>query len=417
MDGTGPEKLMLFMPASNGKSELVSRRLPAYLLGQKACKVIACSHTATLAEEMSTDVREIISDVDYPFDVDIVKGGTDSWRTSKGGRYVCAGVGGAVTGKHFDFGIIDDPVKNPEEAFSAVMREKLWQWYTRVFRQRRIGGNARMLLTMTRWHADDLAGRILKREPGDWKVLKFPAIAKYDEPERLKGEALWPDRYSLEFLQKEKGLNPHGFASNFQQDPVREGGDMFHAEWNRYARCGRSPNVYVVAGKSRNIRNATKYLTVDLATSTQKRADFTVIGTWASWPDGELMLTNVIRKHLEGPDIIPEIVLELNRSGAGTVWIEAIGFQTSLIQAASRQGLPVRKLTPDKDKVTRAGPAAALMADGHVWTPADADWLLEYEEELADFPAGEHDDQVDVLAYGVRVHADRSGWKMRRQPI
>lgn len=421
IEGKGPPRIMLEMPPAHGKSEIVSRCTPAYILGtHKAAKIIACSHTQSLANEMSIDVREIMRGEPFEtlFGRKLGNGGAmEAWRTLDGSRYTCAGIGGPVTGKHFDFGIIDDPVKNAEEAFSPTMREKAWQWYTRVFRQRRIGGNARMLLTTTRWHEDDLAGRILKREKGKWTRIRLPAIAEAGSDHRGTGDALWPDRYNLEFLNEEKELNPHAFSALYQQRPVAEGGGMLKREWlKRYEKNG-SPDLVKVNGTWRNVKAAMRYLTVDLAASTKDTGDYTVIGVWASFKDGHLALLDVIRKRMEGPDIVPEIALVLNRHHCGAAHIEKIGFQTALIQTAQRQGLPVRELRPDKDKVTRAAPLAALMANGKFWLPESAPWLPDFEDELATFPAGMHDDQVDVAAYGVRVHNDRIGWGAKRTAL
>lgn len=415
IEGRGPARLMLFMPASNGKSEIVSRCLPAYLLGRKACKVIACSHTQTLADEMSTDVRNIMASEPYQqlFGLKTAKtGAVESWRTLDGGHYVCAGVGGPVTGKHFDFGIIDDPIKNAEEAFSEVMREKVWQWYTRVFRTRRIGGGARMLLTSTRWHEDDLAGRILEREKGKWTVLQFPAIDERDKRRGADG-ALWPERYSRAFLEEEKELNKYAFESLYQQRPVAEGGGMFKRAWFKYAEKNGSPTLFKLGDTWRNIQDGRRFCTVDLATSVKTSADYTAIVTGVSFKSGDLLILNVRQERIEGPDIIPAIRQEVNAWNCGDAWIERIGFQTSLIQDARRQGLPVRELNPDKDKVTRAAPLAALFAGGKVFF-APGDWRIETERELLTFPAGAHDDIVDALAYQARVHNDALGESFKR---
>lgn len=414
IDGTGPERLMLFMPASNGKSEIVSRCLPAFLMGMKPCNVIACSHTQSLANDMSNDVREIMRGEEFRvlFGDKLGSGGAvEAWRTLDGSRYSCAGIGGPVTGKHFHYGIIDDPVKNSEEAFSETMREKAWQWYTRVFRTRRIGGNARMLLTTTRWHEDDLAGRILAKEPGKWHVLNFPAIAEHDEPKRRKGQPLWPARYPLEFLLEEKRINPHAFNALYQQRPVAEGGGMFKRQWFRYAEKNGSPDLYKM-DTWRNVNDGRRFLTVDLAASTKESGDYTVIMAWAMFGE-QLLLLDVLRDRLEGPDILPQIALMLNRWNAADCWIEKIGFQTTIIQDGSRKGLPVRELRPDKDKQTRAAPMAAAMANGKIWF-APGNWQADLEHELLSFPAGAHDDQVDAFAYGERVRHEVEGWQAER---
>lgn len=423
-----PLRVILEMPPAHGKSQIVSRSAPAWImaalphiqpLAHPRPKVIAVSHTQDLANEMSEDVLQVLrSDECRSLFGQTVpdRANKEKWRTLQGGHYRCAGIGGPIAGKHMDFGIIDDPIKNPEEAFSQTMREKVWQWYTRVFRQRRIG-KARMLLTTTRWHEDDLAARILKREPGKWHRVSIPAIAEQAGTYRKRGEALWPQRYDLEFLLEEKELNPHAFNALYQQRPVAEGGGMIKRKWLTTRWTGNPHGMIETPHGWHDTRNLRKFLTVDLAASMKQTGDYTVIGTFAILPDGYLALLDLIRERLEGPDILPQVALALNRHNAQDAWIEKIGFQTALLQDAARKGLPVRELRPDKDKVTRAAPLASLMANGRFLLPEQAPWLTDLEEELLSFPAGAHDDQVDVCAYAVRVMQEQAGWKLTRTPI
>lgn len=407
-NGVGPERIILCMPPAHGKSELVSRCLPAWIMGrQPNSQIIACSHTALLANDMSRDVQHIMNKPEYQqlYGVQIPKRGvsTESFKIANGSSYKCAGTGGPITGKHFDFGIIDDPIKGVEAAFSSVYREKAWQWYVREFRSRRKGSGARMLLTTTRWHGDDLAGRILKAEPGKWKIINLPALAEANDPYRDLNEPLWPSWYSQEMLLEEKALDQYAFSALYQQRPVAEGGGDFKRHWVRD--CERRNDMVLIDGRWYDINTSKRYLTVDLAASTSTRADYTVIMAWASF-EGQLVLLDTVRVRLEGPDILPQIALAMNKHRAGTVWVERIGFQTALLQDGLRKGLPMRPLNPDKDKVTRAAPAAALMASGKLHFVQGAPWQVDLVDELLQFPAGKHDDQVDTLAYGVRVHMD-----------
>ena len=424
-----PGRVILEMPPAHGKSEIVSRGAPAFIMAalrhlqprfmQRPPKLIAVSHTQDLANEMSSDVLQILRG-------ELCAGlfgqtarercNVEKWRTLDGAHYRCSGIGGPIAGKHMDFGIIDDPIKNPEEAFSPTMREKVWQWYTRVFRQRRIG-NARMLLTTTRWHEDDLAARILKREPGKWHRVSIPAIAEKDGTYRKRGEALWPGRYPLSFLEEERELNPHAFNALYQQRPVAEGGGFIKRAWlnRRYTREGNLINLGDAGW--RDLNGARRFGVVDPAASTKTTGDYTTIGAYASWPDGHMALIEMLRERLEGPDIVPQMALMLNRHELGDIWIERIGFQTALMQEASRKGLPVRELRPDKDKVTRAAPFASLAANGKFWLPQSAPWLADFEDEILSFPAAPHDDQMDNVAYATRVMQEQQGWKLHRTPI
>ena len=417
---------------AHGKSEIISRRLPAFLLGLNPnAAIMAASHTAMLANQMNRDIQRIIDDDRYAavfpkttlWGKNIRTVADGSWLRNSDefevvghkGRYKCAGVGGPLIGSHFDFGIIDDPIKDAAEAFSETVRNSIWEWYSSVFVNRRKKGNAKQLMIMHRWHEDDLLGRILTKKAAPWTVLNFESIANEDGAHRKKGDALWPERFPLSFLEEQRRTNPHTFEALYQGRPVALGGGMFKRQWFKYAEKNGSPDLFKTGDVWRNVQNARRFLTVDLAASTKTTGDYTVIAAWASFKDA-LVLLDVMRDRFEGPDIIPQITVMLDRWRAGDAWIEKIGFQSALLQDARRKGLPVRELYPDKDKVTRAAPAAALMSAGNLWF-APGDWRIPVESELLSFPAGAHDDCVDAVAYGVRVHNDQLAFQVKRTAL
>jgi hypothetical protein len=239
-------RMMVFMPPRHGKSELVSRRLPAYLFGRDPhLNIMACSHTAELANAMSRDVQRILEHPKYarlyPGTRIPHRGSRDAKRTNDlfetlaGGEYRASGVGGSITCMGFDVGVIDDPIKSREEADSPTKRNRVWEWYVNDFYSRRQGDAARILITLTRWHRDDLAGRLLRqmtqRNADQWTVISLPAIktaenAHADDP-RQDGEPLWPEFMSLVELQKTREQDAKAFAALYQQDPAEGGG----AEW------------------------------------------------------------------------------------------------------------------------------------------------------------------------------------------
>ncbi len=237
------------MPPQHGKSELASRRLPAFLLGGNPdLRVIAASHTADLASAMNKDVQRIIDDRPYGllFPETCLNSKNNRHDAHGGylrnsdmfeivghrGYYKSAGVGGAIVGRGFDVGIVDDPIRGREQADSPAVRENVWKWYTGDFYTRR-GKGARILVIMTRWHPEDLAGRLLSTaadaKADQWEVLTLPAIAEAEVPgdPRKPGEALWPERYPVEDLEKVKAANPTDWYSQYQQHPRPEGG----VEW------------------------------------------------------------------------------------------------------------------------------------------------------------------------------------------
>lgn len=418
--------LVLKLPPAHGKSELISRRLPALLLGMfPGCHVMQTSYSADSAEGFGADVRAIMRDLPYQrlfgnlFRPDL-KNAADQFRAANGARYYCEGVGGGLIGKHFDFGIIDDPIKTIEAAYSPTQRAALWHWFTGVWANRKRTDAAKQLVVMHQWHADDVLARLLKAQPDQWRVVNFEAIATQDEPNRKAGQALWPQRFSLEFLNEQRLLNPADFQAKYQGNPVAEGGGMFKRQWFRYAEKNGAPNLYLLGDNGwRNLAGARRFLTVDPAFTAKESGDYTVIMAWAMWGD-TLLLLDVMRDRLEGRDIPAQIAVMLNRHRATEAWIEKIGAQVMLIQDAVRKGLPVRELRPDKDKATRAAPMAAAMANGKVWF-APGPWHAELERELLEFgPAGAsgaHDDQVDAFAYGERVRHEIAGWVAERTAL
>ncbi|HOV61671.1 MAG TPA: phage terminase large subunit [Candidatus Hydrogenedentes bacterium] len=238
-------RLIVCMPPQHGKSELVCRRFPAWVLGKnRQTRIIACTHTATLAEAHSRDIQRIIESADYrAVFPDVIlpaaerrlagrfKRTDDYWELPQGGYFRAAGVGGAITGLRFDLGIIDDPIKNREEAESPIYRQKIWEWYTSDFFTRR-SREAAIVLCMTRWHKDDLVGRLLRQEDADqWDVIELPALAREDrrhpEDPRTAGEALWPAFLDAEALERTRRQDLRAFAALYQQDPAEAAG----TEW------------------------------------------------------------------------------------------------------------------------------------------------------------------------------------------
>lgn len=248
------KKLMVFMPPQHGKSELTSRRLPAYLLGiNPNLKIVGCSYASDLSKSFNRDVQRIIEDPEYYNIFPETLLNSSNVKTSAKGSYLrnadifevvgstgfykSVGVGGSLTGTPVDIGIIDDPVKDAVEANSPTYRARVWDWYTQVFLTR-LHNDSQILVTQTRWHEDDLSGRILKQaEASDWTVLSLPAILENKEavnssdPREL-GSALWEERHGLKKLLSFKKQNPRAFQALYQQDPRPFKGGLVYSSWN-----------------------------------------------------------------------------------------------------------------------------------------------------------------------------------------
>lgn len=243
------KKLMLFVPPQHGKSELSTRRLPAYVLGIKPkTKIAICSYSDTLATSFNRDIQRIIDDTAYheifpdtylntsnvvsSSQNDFLRNANIFETVGHRGFVKTVGVGGSLTGTPVDLGIIDDPFKDREEAMSATIRDKVYNWYTDVF-STRLHNDSQQLLIMTRWHQKDLAGQILAID-SNWEVIVFQAIKERDNhgDPRLIGEALWPEKHSLERLELIRTNSPTTFNSLYQQEPKASAETLVFPEWS-----------------------------------------------------------------------------------------------------------------------------------------------------------------------------------------
>src|SRR5690606_32030379 len=233
-------RLMIFMPPRHGKSEIGSRNFPAWHLGRYPHhEFIGCSYGSDLANGFSRKVRDLVKDTAYSavFDQCAINKDSQSveaWLTTKGGGYAAAGVGGPITGRGAHVLLIDDPIKNREDAESAQKREAVWDWYTSTAYTRLAPGGG-VLLILTRWHDDDLAGRLLKKmaegEGDQWVVVEYPAQAVHDELFRKAGEPLHPARYDHDALERiKRAVGPRDWQALYQQNPTPEDGDYFNKD-------------------------------------------------------------------------------------------------------------------------------------------------------------------------------------------
>ena len=259
-------KLMITCPPQHGKSEIVSRLFPAWALGvDPDLKMVGCSYSATLAGSFNRAIQRVIGGDEYKTlfpDTFLNDERLAKYRgyqcnaemfecVGHGGYYKSVGVGGSLTGTPADIAIIDDPVKDAMEANSPVVRDATWDWYVSVL-STRLHNASKQMLVMTRWSNDDLAGRILNSPDGkNWKVINIPAICTLEDDGefhsgRKVGDALWPERHSIEKLNTEREKDPNGFNCLYQGDPASAEGRLYHEfktwvdkkDWGTYVRSG-----------------------------------------------------------------------------------------------------------------------------------------------------------------------------------
>lgn len=416
IDGKQP-RLMIFAPPRSGKSELFSRRFPAWAFGRNPdLQIIACSYSADLASRMNRDVQRIIDDPVYhsifPDSALNTKNiATDSGKPLRNseifeivghrGAYRSAGVGGGITGMGADIAIIDDPVKDAKEANSETVRDSIWDWYTTTL-YTRLSPRSGILLGMTRWHEDDLAGRLLKEADNDgdrWRVVKFPAIAEDDEEFRMVGEPLHPERFPLDRLEGiKKAVGSHTWNALYQQRPSSKGGGIIKGNW--FGRYKIPPRIRL------------KAVYVDTAQKTKEHNDYSVFLIAGKGDDGKAYLLDLYRGKWEAPELEQKLkdiwIAQKGKPETGILTkahIEDKASGTSLIQKIRRESqIPINPVQVDKDKYTRVLGVQGYIESGYVMIPENAAWVADFIAECEAFTATDshkHDDQVDTLVMAI----------------
>jgi predicted phage terminase large subunit-like protein len=412
------KRLMVTMPPRHGKSLLCSHMFPAWYLGRWPDKrIILASYAAEFAASWGRKARNVLeewADELFGFHIERDSRASDRWDIADHqGGMITAGRGGGITGRGCDILLIDDPLKDAEEAGSTTIRDALWEWYTSTAYTRLEPGGA-VIVISTRWHEADLSGRLLgeAKAGGDqWECVDFPAIAEEDDIiGRHEGEALWPERYPVERLfEIMKTLGSYFWAALFKGKPQPEGGSILKRSWFRYWRTG--PDKYYVLsrdGKDEIVDPADcwRFQTIDAAATEKETSDYFVCSTWAVTPKNDLLLLSVFRERAETTKHEEIMRNQLRRWGPAWQGVESATYGLSLIQACINKGLPVRSLKADRDKVSRARTIAAKYEVGKVFHALGAEWLDDWETELLSFPTGKHDDQVDTAAYAGVVLAE-----------
>lgn len=415
-DGTLPtgdgDRLMIFCPPQEGKSTATSRLMPLWLLDQDpTLRIALMSFGAELATEFGRTVKTDIRSADGLLNIRVSRDSraADRWKTEEGGGMVCVGRDGGLTGRPVDTLIIDDPFSSQQDAISLATRNRVWSWWESVGRPR-LSSRGRVLLVNTRWHEDDLAGRLLQREPGRWHVLSIPAIAEADVADPL-GRTPGTELKSAQgrkpgyFRDLKSTYSPFAFSAIYQQRPAPTEGGLFPRDkWRTWLpKTDSYGRAIVDTGQPWPLMDCMRFITMDLATSTKTSADYTVIAAWAITPDGNLVLLDRWRGRVEDSGHWDKARPLIAAWDIPKVYVESRMFGTTFVYAAGRAGLPLEELQADADKWTRAVAASQLQHQGRVWLPGNALWLDEFRDELASFDTGTHDDQVDVTAYAARI--------------
>jgi len=378
---------MIFMPPRHGKSELASKRFPAWCLGRDPKRqIIAASYNSDLANDFGRNVRNLVGEPEFGQVFPGVSLAPDSaaanrMNTNHGGAYVAAGVGTAVTGRGAHIALIDDPFKDREEADSERRRELVWAWYRSTLYTRLMPGGA-VVVILTRWHEDDLAGRLLeqdgdKKDGGQWDVLSMPAI-------NADGQALWPEWYGVDTLARIKAtIGPREWSALYQQQPQPDDGTYFQRAW--FTNWVKLPDVRY-------------YGTSDYAV-TDGGGDYTVHTVWGIGNNGDVYRVAQWKGQTASDRWIEE-KLDLIAKYKPLCWFGEGGVIQKAIEPMLKRRMRERGvfcrlewMPSVADKPTRARSFQAMAATGRVHFEPGADL-----SEFLVFPAGKHDDEVDTAS-------------------
>jgi predicted phage terminase large subunit-like protein len=391
------DRLMVLMPPGSAKSTYASLLFPAFWFTQHPdSSVIATSHTMSLAEHFGRQVRELIREYRDPlgYGLNARRQAASHWQTTTKGEYFAAGVRGPLIGRRADLAIIDDPVKSQADAESPTIRERIWGWY-RFDLTTRLKPRGRVVLIMTRWHEDDLAGRLLTQNAAEWHVLRLPALAEEDDPlQRPLGAALWPEwEDEAALLRRHDAIGEQAWSALYQQSPRPIIGSLFKVDcidildgppkqgdgivvraWDLAATAAtgsNDPDWTVGVKLMRHDKN--QFIVLD------------VVRMRGTPHEVQTAITTAAR--VDGPSVtvgLPEDPGQAGKHLATYLVSQLAGYRTDVSPEGGA-------------KTTRAAPVASQIEARNV-AIVRAEWNHGFLAELRDFPFGRKDDQVDALS-------------------
>ena len=398
------DRICVNIPPRHGKSQLVSIFFPAWYLGRNPNKkVMMVSHTTDLAVDFGRKVRNLISTDAYKGIFPTVALAIDSksagrWNTNSGGEYYACGVGSALAGRGADLLLVDDP-HSEQDVINGnfAVFEKAYEWFTFGARTRLMPGGS-VAIIQTRWHQDDLTGRVVRdmgqnERADEYDVIEFPAILEIvdEEADEIVEKPLWPEFFDLEALLRTKASMPtFQWNAQYQQTPTAEEAALIKREWWNLWEKEQPPSCeYVI-------------MSLDSAAEKHNRADYTALTTWGVFLNQEtsahnIILLNSIKQRMEFPELKDMAIEEYRDWEPDSFIVEKKSSGTALYQEMRRMGLPVSEYTPHRgsgDKLARLNSVSDIVASGLCWVPTTR-WAEEVVEEIAGFPFMSNDDLVD----------------------
>jgi hypothetical protein len=426
-------RLMIFMPPRHGKSDTATQKFPSWVLGKRPeWPIMVSSYSDELATDFGMLTRNLMTSDEYKamFDTQLrsdakAKG---KWITEQGGGYTAVGVGGALTGRGFKIGIIDDPFKNREEADSPVVRESRYNWYRSTFYTRQEGASM-IVFILTRWHEDDLAGRVLRDsaeaklngEPYDeWEIIQYEALATKDDAMRNEGDALWPDKFSREkLLTMKTTMGSYEFSALYQQNPVDDENRKFKSQWFHYK-----------AYEDIDIATTYNVMTIDPRGKDDVKLGTDYIGVTINFISEDNIWHFIsYRVKLNATGLIDLLFTNWGRYNLRKIGIEDNQFTQGLLMSIEeemrRRGVYIDLTllkTGGAHKELRIEALVPRYERGGIYhlTYGGRNQCIDLEDELALFPKAANDDASDSAAYQLQLaenpRDNRTGIVESRQP-
>lgn len=422
------KRLLICMPPRTCKSTFGTHLFPAYFFGRNPLRhIISASYNETLASDFGRKVRRVINDPLYQQAFPNTQISSESksathFETTKSGAYSAIGIGGTATGRGANLLIIDDPIKNRKEAESPTVREYVWSEYidslhSRLEQEKGASGgispDARIIVILTRWHVDDLAGRLMRstywaRE--NWQYIEVKALLGDPGKER----SFWPTsaNFELSKLITKRDENPASFASLYQQQPYVQGGNLIKEDWWRYYEVTHRDGIPQPSDQTVRIQSI--IVSWDTAFQAKTRADFSVAQVWALATNGDIYLLEQWRDKVDFPTL-KRRAIRINNfyRGKGLIghYIEDRASGQSLIQelrAESGVAVVPYRIPQSTDKVARLQSVIGLIEGGRIFLPSNTHFIGDFLEEARAFPNATHDDQIDALTIGLDILSKQS---------